>query len=220
MGRIGDASFQSLSQYPHHFILQQGIEWPVLALRAVVAGSKIPYWISHQSSGCEAELELPPNWFNTIFVGFSLGAVASLVAAYCLFLPIMKCTLFYSTPSHVSFSPTASHFARRMKSDHMWLLHVPYIRRINMHEVSHIKASFEFMMMSNYAIKRCGVAPAYRNKAECDKYRRMIQFNSNFPPRPHSSTPVLEKIEEGEPNASGCSRYGSESLNTTHHCWC
>lgn len=152
-----------------------------------------------------------------------MGAVASLVdlpnakPAHCLFLPIMKSTLFYSTPSHVSFSQTASHFARRMKSDHVWLLHVPYIRRINMHEVSHIKASFEFMMMSNYAIKRCGVALAYRNKVECDNYRRMIQFNSNFPPRPHSSTPVLEKIEEGEANASSCSSYGSESLNTTHH---
>lgn len=124
--------------------------------------SKIPYLISHQSSGREAELELPPNWFNTNFLGFSLGAVASLVdlpsakPAHCLFLPIMKRTLFYSTPSHVSFSQTASHFARRMKSDHMWLLHVPYIHRINMHEVNQIKASFEFMMMSNYAIKSCG----------------------------------------------------------------
>lgn len=47
--------------------------------------------------------------------------------------------------------------------------------------------------------------------------RDVEQFNSNFPPRPHSSTPVLEKIEEGEPNASGCSSHGSESLNTTHH---
>lgn len=146
--------------------------------------SKIPYLISHQSSGREAELELPPNWFNTNFLGFSLGAVASLVdlpsakPAHCLFLPIMKRTLFYSTPSHVSFSQTASHFARRMK----------IICGCFMYHISAVSICMKWIRLR---------LPLSLWWWAIMQLRDVEQFNSNFPPRPHSSTPVLEKIWRG-----------------------
>ncbi|RVW19320.1 putative disease resistance protein [Vitis vinifera] len=47
----------------------------VPALSAVIFGSRIPDWIRYQSSGTEVKAELPPNWFNSNFLGLALCVV-------------------------------------------------------------------------------------------------------------------------------------------------
>ena len=45
------------------------------ALKALVPGSRIPDWIRYQSSGSEVKAELPPDWFNSNFMGFAFSFV-------------------------------------------------------------------------------------------------------------------------------------------------
>ncbi|KAL6316892.1 hypothetical protein AAG906_023547 [Vitis piasezkii] len=47
----------------------------IVALKAFIPGSRIPDWIRYQSSGSEVKAELPPNWFNSNFLGFAFSFV-------------------------------------------------------------------------------------------------------------------------------------------------
>ncbi|RXH87756.1 hypothetical protein DVH24_034656 [Malus domestica] len=43
----------------------------------VCPGSEIPNWFSHQNEGSSIKIKLPPDWFNTDFLGFALSVVVS-----------------------------------------------------------------------------------------------------------------------------------------------
>ncbi|KAL6315945.1 hypothetical protein AAG906_013779 [Vitis piasezkii] len=46
-----------------------------IASMAFIPGSRIPDWVTYQSSGSEVKAELPPNWFNSNLLGFALSVV-------------------------------------------------------------------------------------------------------------------------------------------------
>ena len=200
------------------FILQHDSEGQLSAAFTVVApGSGIPDWISYQSSGREVTVKLPPNWFTTYFLAFASCVVTSpsvLPCADSINELCTKCTVFYSTSSCVSSSYDVfprSHAEGRMESDHVWLRYVRFPISINCHEVTHIKFSFEMILGTSSAIKRCGVGLVYGNDDENYNNPGMIQFNSIFSP------PNLE-IHDGEPSGSGCSNVdGSESDDSDYY---
>ncbi|KAJ9707480.1 hypothetical protein PVL29_002492 [Vitis rotundifolia] len=169
------------------------------ALSTVIFGSRIPDWIRYQSSGTEVKADLPPNWFNSNFLG-----LVSLADFSGLFW--RSCTLFYSTSNHASSSLD-------VESDHMWLVYVPLPHFINWHQVTHIKASFRittFMCLS--AIKECGIGLVYVNEE--------VNYSvfSPPPPPPNESSVVLQEIHEEEPSGSGYSNIdGSESENSDYY---
>ncbi|KAL6315947.1 hypothetical protein AAG906_013781 [Vitis piasezkii] len=175
------------------------------AFTVVAPGSGIPDWISYQSSGREVTVKLPPNWFTTYFLAFASCVVTSpsvLPYADSINELCTKCTVFYSTSSCVSSS---------YDSDHVWLRYVRFPISINCHEVTHIKFSFEMILGTSSAIKRCGVGLVYGNDDENYNNPGMIQFNSIFSP------PNLE-IHDGEPSGSGCSNVdGSESDDSDYY---
>ncbi|KAL6316252.1 hypothetical protein AAG906_017799 [Vitis piasezkii] len=82
-------------------------------------GSGIPDWIGHQSIGCEVNIELSPNLFNSNFLGFAISAV-------------------------IDFNdmPHANHADLSFQIYHVWLAYAPVSSSIMWHEVNHIQASF------------------------------------------------------------------------------
>ena len=184
------------------FILQDGLLVP--ALSAVIFGSRIPDWIRYQSSGTEVKAELPPNWFNSNFLGLALCVVTvprpglvSLADFFGLFW--RSCTLFYSTSNHASSSfgvyTYPDHLKGKVESDHLWLVYVPLPRFINWRQVTHIKASFRITtLMGLNVIKECGIGPVYVNE----------EMNYSIF-TPNESSVVLQEIHEEGPSASGCS---------------
>ncbi|XP_034680122.1 disease resistance protein RUN1-like isoform X2 [Vitis riparia] len=190
---------------------------PFAAFTVVVPGSEIPYWICSQSSGREVTVKLPPNWFNTHFLAFASCVVTSgsvLPYADSINGLCTKCTLFYSTSSRVPSSCDVfprRHTEGRMELDHVWLSYVRFPISINWHEVTQIKFSFEMILGTSSAIKRCGVGQVYGNDDENYNNPDMIQFNSIF-------SPNLEEIHDGEPSGSGCSNVdGSESDDSDYY---
>ncbi|KAL6315736.1 hypothetical protein AAG906_006598 [Vitis piasezkii] len=163
------------------FILQ-GVLFP--ALKVFIPGSRIPDWISYQSSGSEVKAELPPNWFNSNLLGFAMSFVifpqvseaffsADVLFDDCSSFKIITCSLYYD---------------RKLESDHVCLFYLPF-----------------HQLMSNYPqgshIKRCGVGLVYSNEDLSHNNPSMSQFNSIFSPplSPNKSTVVLEEIHEGNP---------------------
>ena len=45
------------------------------ALKSFIFGSRIPDWITYQSSGSEVKAKLLPNWFNSNFLGFAFSFI-------------------------------------------------------------------------------------------------------------------------------------------------
>ncbi|KAL6316224.1 hypothetical protein AAG906_017771 [Vitis piasezkii] len=167
----------------------------VPALSAVIFGSRIPDWIRYQSSGSEVKAELPPNWYNSNFLGLALS-----------------CTLFYSTSNCASSSfdvyTYPNHLKGKVESDHLWLVYVPLPRFINWNQVTHIKASFRittFMRLN--AIKECGIGLVYVNE----------EVNYSIFSPPNVSSVVLQEIHEGPSGSRYSNIDGSESENSDYY---
>ncbi|RVW59077.1 putative disease resistance protein [Vitis vinifera] len=97
----------------------------------ILPGSGIPDWIGHQSTGCEVNIKLSPNWFNSNFLGFALSAV-------------------------IDFNdmPHANHADLSFQIYHVWLAYAPVSSSIKWHEVNHIQASFLMITHMLPVIKR------------------------------------------------------------------
>ena len=151
VGRIGDASFQYISfniliisfyskaysdQSLHSKLLFLGVKYHIeLVIRA--------QGVKQNQSYLQIGL-IPTSQDHLWVLSLVLWLLSSLFADYEVYLVLFHTLSCFFLPNCLTFCTK--------DEDHMWLLHVPYIRRINMHEVNQIKASFEFMMMSNYAI--------------------------------------------------------------------
>ena len=137
----------------------------------MIYGSRIPDWIRYQSSRCQVEAEVPPNWFNSNLLGFALSFV-SYVCASDISLRVSY-SLWYSTSNYITDFITISADKEGVGLDHMWLLYVALPlysnwhngTRINWHEVTHIRVSFGTHPIRWYApINRCGFDIVYGNE--------------------------------------------------------
>ncbi|KAJ9676005.1 hypothetical protein PVL29_024807 [Vitis rotundifolia] len=200
-------SFLPRSKYPT--LTEPG---DVRALQVRASGSRLPDWIRYQSSGGEVRAELPPNWFNSNFLGFGFAIVVPKGSEDRPSTNYVRCSLFYSRSSHFTHDflvmPCLCSDMDMNKSDHVYLFYVPLSSfshrglwgHINWHEVTRIKASF--MSLCDAAeVKRYGIGLAYSNEDVNHNHPPMIQFGSISSP-PNKSTVVLTEIHEEEPSGS------------------
>ncbi|XP_010645905.1 disease resistance protein RPV1 [Vitis vinifera] len=193
-----------------------------IASMAFIPGSRIPDWVTYQSSGSEVKAELPPNWFNSNLLGFALSVVIFPQVCYST---IVSMTVSFDNSSSFEIGPRMLHFNGRLESDHVCLFYLRLHQLMsNCSQVTRLKISFKtFPMGGQIEIKRCGVGLVYSNEDGVGDSPPMIQFNSISsppppPPPPNKSTVVLEEIHEGEPSGNGCSNVdGSEEENSEYH---
>ncbi|WKA11569.1 hypothetical protein VitviT2T_029055 [Vitis vinifera] len=191
----------------------------------MVYGSRIPDWIRYQSSGCEVEADLPPNWYNSNLLGLALSFVTYVFASNVI-IPVSY-TLRYSTSSYIANRISIRFDKEGVGLDHVWLLYIklPLFSNwhngtpINWHEVTHISVSFGTQVMGWYPpIKRSGFDLVYSNDQDVNP--PVIQFSSiSSPPLPNKSTVVLKEIhKKEEPSGSELSNVdGSESDSSDYH---
>ncbi|XP_034679846.1 TMV resistance protein N-like [Vitis riparia] len=192
----------------------------------MVYGSRIPDWVRYQSSGCEVEADLPPNWYNSNLLGLALSFVTYVFASNVR-IPVSY-TLRYSTSSYIANRISIRCDKEGVGLDHVWLLYIklPLFSNwhngtpINWHEVTHIGVSFGTQVMGWYPpIKRCGFDLVYSNDQDVNP--PVIQFSSiSSPPLPNKSTVVLKEIHEDEEELSGSGLSnvdGSESDSSDYH---
>ncbi|KAJ9675995.1 hypothetical protein PVL29_024803 [Vitis rotundifolia] len=180
-------------------------------------GGRLPDWIRYQSSGKVLVAELPPNWFNSNFLGFGFATVVPKFSTNLNFVYKVYCSLFYSRYSHFTSDfevwPYLWFDRQILKSDHVELLYVPLssfsgwhlLGHINRHQVTHIKASFKLLSCGVSEVKQYGIGLAYSNDDVNHNNPPMIQFGSISSPSlplPIKSTVVLTEIHEEEPSGS------------------
>ena len=194
------------------FIVQLSLSQPV-PFNTILPGSGIPDWIGHQSTGCEVNIELSPNWFNSNFLGFALSAVIDfndMPHANHADLSFQICTSLISKSGLVFFydafcDHTLGHAL--IEPDHVWLAYAPVSSSIKWHEVNHIQASFLMITHMLPVIKRCGVGLMYSREDVKYDSLKIIQHISTL----SQISTLLHEIDEGEPSASGFSKQESES---------
>ena len=57
------------------FFLVQQCFWSTCEFSTFLPGNGIPEWFSHQNTGSSVTIPLPPDWFNSNFLGFSVCVV-------------------------------------------------------------------------------------------------------------------------------------------------
>ncbi|KAL6316907.1 hypothetical protein AAG906_023562 [Vitis piasezkii] len=186
-------------------------------LEASNPGIRIPHRASYQRID-PFKAELPPNWFNSNFLGFAFSFVTCGHFS-CVFM--LKADVLFDWTSRDDSSSVdiiiveMISFKRRLESDHVCLCYVPLPQLRNCSQVTHIKVSFMAVSREGeIEIKRCGVGIVYSNEDGNHNNPPMIRFNSISSPPPRSkSTVVLEEIHEEEPSGNGCSNVdGSEEV--------
>ena len=193
------------------------------ALKAFISGSRIPDWITYQSSGSEVKAKLPPNWFNSNFLGFAFSFI--IFGHFSRMFMLKADVSFDWTSSDDSFPIDIMIFdmifcKRRLKSDHVCLFYVPLPQWRNCSQVTRIKVSFmAYSKEGKIEIKSCEVGLVYNNEDGNHNNPLMIQFNSiSSPPPPSKSIVVLEEIHEEEPTGNGCYNVnGLEEKNSEYH---
>ncbi|KAL6315725.1 hypothetical protein AAG906_006587 [Vitis piasezkii] len=175
-----------------------------IASMAFIPGSRIPDWVTYQSSGSEVKAELPPNWFNSNLLGFALSVVIFPQVCYST---IVSMTVSFDNSSSFEIGPRMLHFNGRLESDHVCLFYLRLHQLMsNCSQVTCLKISFKTFPWGWGS-----------------RQSPMIQFNSissppPLTPPPNKSTVVLEEIHEGEPSGNGCSNVdGSEEENSEYH---
>ncbi|RVW19349.1 Disease resistance protein RPS4 [Vitis vinifera] len=78
-----------------------------IASMAFIPGSRIPDWVTYQSSGSEVKAELPPNWFNSNLLGFALSVVIFPQVCYST---IVSMTVSFDNSSSFEIGPRMLHF--------------------------------------------------------------------------------------------------------------
>ena len=181
-----------------------------------IPGSRLPDWIRYQSSCTEVIAELPPNWFNSNFLGFGFSfVVVPEISSYFSLIPTynVQCLLSYSGSSPFTHDflvmPRAWNDISMIKSYHVSLLFVPLSSfsnpclwdHINWHQLTRIRASLGVISGSFAKAKWYGIGLVYSNEDVNHNNPPMIQFGSisSPSPPPNKSTVVLTEIHEEEP---------------------
>ena len=160
----------------------QGIPIPINEYNAIVPGSRIPEWFSHQNVGCSVNIELPPHWYNTKLMGLAFCVVLNFEAIHSYKSGMMvaepgDCRTFtswvslllnddycvYTDLDSLYVSPEGLRF---IESDHTLFGYKSLARlETNAHYWFRklrdtMVASFE-LMGSDRAVKKCGVRLVY-----------------------------------------------------------
>ena len=197
-------------QHHHDSHVQDNPESVNIEFSTVVPGSEIPDWFSYQSSGRKVNIELPPNWFNSNFLGFALSAVLgfdalpshdpnfNVFSLFCIFDFQNSAASYSDNVFHLNSGPAL------IESDHLWLGYAPVVSSFKWHEVNHFEAAFmTFTTNLALVVKRCGIRLVYSSEDVSDNNPTMIQYIS--PPPPPRSTLLIQEIDEGGPSGSACS---------------
>ncbi|KAJ9687367.1 hypothetical protein PVL29_016023 [Vitis rotundifolia] len=133
---------------------------------AVVPGSSIPEWFTHQSLGCSVTVELTPDMYNTRLVGLALCAVFGPNIGMGKFGGSADFSMNES--GGFSLDNTASmHFS---KADHIWLGFKALFRYDSRPSVDHLKVSFNANNCADKIVKKCGVCLVYEQNDMEDPY--------------------------------------------------
>ena len=137
----------SIFQHPNHFLLHRFLKLggTFAALKTFISRSRIPDWITYQSSGSEVKAKLPSNWFNSNFLGFAFSFI--IFGHFSRMFMLKTDVSFDWTSSDDSFPIDIMIFdmifyKRRLKSDHVCLFYVPLPQWRNCSQVTRIKVSF------------------------------------------------------------------------------
>ncbi|WKA00211.1 hypothetical protein VitviT2T_018593 [Vitis vinifera] len=147
---------------------------------AVVPGSRIPEWFTHQSEGDSITVELPPGCYNTNSIG---------LAACAVFHPKFSMgkigrSAYFSVNESGGFSldnTTSMHFS---KADHIWFGY-RLISGVDLRD--HLKVAFATSKVPGEVVKKCGVRLVYEQdemgnasflSAPCGREKEMNQIQS------------------------------------------
>ncbi|RVW29916.1 TMV resistance protein N [Vitis vinifera] len=147
---------------------------------AVVPGSSIPEWFTHQSEGDSITVELPPGCYNTNSIG---------LAACAVFHPKFSMgkigrSAYFSVNESGGFSldnTTSMHFS---KADHIWFGY-RLISGVDLRD--HLKVAFATSKVPGEVVKKCGVRLVYEQdemgnasflSAPCGREKEMNQIQS------------------------------------------
>ncbi|KAJ9687193.1 hypothetical protein PVL29_015874 [Vitis rotundifolia] len=147
---------------------------------AVVPGSSIPEWFTHQSEGDSITVELPPDCYNTNSIG---------LAACAVFHPKFSRgkfgrSAYFSVNESGGFSldnTTSMHFS---KADHIWFGY-RLISGVDLRD--HLKVAFATSKVPGEVVKKCGVRLVYEQdemgnasflSVPCGREKEMNQIQS------------------------------------------
>ena len=162
---------------PSNFFL---IQYGESRYDAVVPGSSIPEWFTHQSEGDSITVELPPGCYNTNSIG---------LAACAVFHPKFSMgkfgrSAYFSVNESGGFSldnTTSMHFS---KADHIWFGY-RLISGVDLRD--HLKVAFATSKVPGEVVKKCGVRLVYEQdemgnasflSAPCGREKEMNQIQS------------------------------------------
>ena len=162
---------------PSNFFL---IQYGESRYDAVVPGSRIPEWFTHQSEGDSITVELPPGCYNTNSIG---------LAACAVFHPKFSMgkigrSAYFSVNESGGFSldnTTSMHFS---KADHIWFGY-RLISGVDLRD--HLKVAFATSKVPGEVVKKCGVRLVYEQdemgnasflSAPCGREKEMNQIQS------------------------------------------
>ena len=148
------------------FMIQRDLS---IVYDAVVPGSSIPEWFTHQSEGDSITVELPPGCYNTNSIG---------LAACAVFHPKFSMgkigrSAYFSVNESGGFSldnTTSMHFS---KADHIWFGYRPLFGDVFSSSIDHLKVSFAGSNRAGEVVKKCGARLVFEQDEPCGREEEM-----------------------------------------------
>lgn len=193
--------------------------WSTCEFSTFLPGGEIPEWFSHQGTGSSVTVPLPPDWFNSNFLGFAV-CVNFIVKDVIhrspgnIFCELKSDDLHSHKVGYFSNSINWGDEDRFVKSDHLWLSFQPRFR-IELddfdwpNKLKNIEASFDIDGI-HHQIKTCGVRLVYTEDLN-DIMPIIIQDSSCR----KSSSVLNEEFDTPKPeNRDGyCNNNGEDSAS-------
>ena len=131
----------------------------------IIPGCLVPRWLTHQSTGNSISVVLPPNWCDSMWMGFTLCALFN-ATVHSGFRASVKAIGDVPHRQYVS----RFHFGTCDK-DHIWLLYLSrddWFSTVGNGECSQIEVVFEREPGSIYFnnVGQCGVSLVYKQDME------------------------------------------------------